>query len=367
MSSIRLANITKSFRDVKVFENIDLTIRDGEFFTFLGPSGCGKSTLLNLIAGLEEVSGGRIYFDDQDVTNLPPAKRDVAMVFQSYALYPHMSVFENIAFPLRIKKLDKGLIKKEVERVASVLGLQDLLDRKPRELSGGQRQRVALGRAMVRKPRVFLMDEPLSNLDARLRIEMRAELKRLHQKLGTTIVYVTHDQAEAMALSERIAILNNGTVQQCADPLSVYSRPANTFVAAFIGTPPMNIIETVVIEKSPPVLSLGNKKYKIAGADTLNLERVFLGVRPEDIVLKRVSRSGIESIVEIVEPEGARFLIDLLCDGVSIKAISNEKFNPGDKVYMELPEEKIHLFHHDTGRRIEFAPSPSGKNQTAGS
>lgn len=354
MSSIRLANITKSFRDVKVFENIDLTIRDGEFFTFLGPSGCGKSTLLNLIAGLEEVSRGKIYFDNQDVTHLPPAKRDVAMVFQSYALYPHMSVFENIAFPLKIKKLDKELIKEEVERVASVLGLHDLLDRKPRELSGGQRQRVALGRAMVRKPKVFLMDEPLSNLDARLRIEMRAELKRLHQKLGTTIVYVTHDQAEAMALSEKIAILNNGAVQQCDDPLSIYLRPANTFVASFIGTPPMNIIETVVIEKSPPLLSLGRKKYKLATAKNLNLERVLLGVRAEDIVLKPFSREGIESTVEIVEPEGPRFLIDLVFDGISLKAISDESFNPGDKVYMEIPDEKVHLFSCDTGERIEI-------------
>jgi multiple sugar transport system ATP-binding protein len=354
MSSIRLANITKRFKDVIVFENIDLTIHDGEFFTFLGPSGCGKSTLLNLIAGLEEVSGGKIYFDNQDVTHLPPARRDVAMVFQSYALYPHMSVFENIAFPLKIKKMDKTLIKKEVERVASVLGLQRLLDRKPRELSGGQRQRVALGRAMVREPRVFLMDEPLSNLDARLRIEMRSELKRLHQKLGTTIVYVTHDQAEAMALSERIAILNNGIVQQCADPLSIYSRPANTFVASFIGTPPMNIIETVVIEKSPPVLSLGKKRYKLARADTLNFERVLLGVRPEDIEIKPFSREGIEGIVEIVEPEGARFLIDLVFDGILLKAISDKRFNPGDKVYMEIPDEKIHLFTRDTGERIEI-------------
>ncbi|HHN64908.1 MAG TPA: ABC transporter ATP-binding protein [Nitrospirae bacterium] len=364
MSSIRLENITKRFGDNVVLRDINLEINDGEFFTFLGPSGCGKSTLLNIIAGLEEVSTGRILFDDQDVTGLPPARRDVAMVFQSYALYPHMTVFDNIAFPLKIKRFDRERIRREVERVASVLGLEELLDRKPRELSGGQRQRVALGRAMVRNPRVFLMDEPLSNLDARLRIEMRSELKRLHRRLGTTMVYVTHDQAEAMALSDRIAILNNSIIQQCADPLSVYSEPSNTFVARFIGTPPMNLIEARVRAKTPPVVELGRQTYQIAGLNEIGYDRVLLGIRPEDVVIKSSPDGGFEATVEIVEPEGARYLLDILFDGIMIKAVSEKAFGSGEKLYIEFPRDRVHLFAPHTGERINPPPDPTARENS---
>ncbi|MBI2290172.1 MAG: ABC transporter ATP-binding protein [Betaproteobacteria bacterium] len=240
MARIRFEGLEKRYGSQPVLAPLDLVIEDGEFFTFVGPSGCGKSTLLHLIAGIEAPQAGAIYFDHDRVDQLAPGARDVAMVFQSYALYPHLTVRENIAFPLRVRRLARAEIGREVGRVADALGLAALLDRKPRELSGGQRQRVALGRALVRRPRVFLMDEPLSNLDARLRLEMREELKRLHEAYRVTTIYVTHDQEEAMALSQRIAVLSAGRVQQCATPQQVYADPANLFVAQFVGSPPIN-------------------------------------------------------------------------------------------------------------------------------
>jgi len=251
MAEVRFEKVGKTYRDIRVIHGLNLTIQDGEFFTFVGPSGCGKSTVLNLIAGLVPVTEGNIYFDDTLVNENSPKERDVAMVFQSYALYPHMTVYRNIAFPLTMKKMHKKKIDEEVQRVAALLGLEQLLQRKPKELSGGQRQRVALGRAIIRKPKVFLMDEPLSNLDARLRIEMRAELKKLHHELNITTVYVTHDQSEALSLSERIAVLSDGAIQQCGTPQEVYLKPANTFVAGFIGSPPMNFMKATVKQASP--------------------------------------------------------------------------------------------------------------------
>ncbi|HEX6320581.1 MAG TPA: ABC transporter ATP-binding protein, partial [Burkholderiales bacterium] len=243
MARIRFAGLAKRFDAQVVLAPLELEIAEGEFFTFVGPSGCGKSTLLNLIAGVEAPSSGALWFDEVRVDALAPGARDVAMVFQSYALYPHLSVRENIAFPLRVRGTARAEIAREVERVAQVLGLSPLLERKPRQLSGGQRQRVALGRALVRRPRVFLMDEPLSNLDARLRLEMREELKRLHEAHGITTVYVTHDQEEAMALSQRVAVLNAGRIEQCGTPQAVYADPANLFVAQFLGSPPLNLLE----------------------------------------------------------------------------------------------------------------------------
>ncbi|NOZ24714.1 MAG: ABC transporter ATP-binding protein [Nitrospirae bacterium] len=354
MAEIRLENVGKTFKDVVVISGLDLTVRDGEFFTFLGPSGCGKSTILNLITGLEPVTSGNIYFDDILVNDLSPRDRDVAMVFQSYALYPHMTVYENIAFPLRMKKLDRETIRAEVEKAASVLGLEELLQRKPKELSGGQRQRVALGRAIVRKPKVFLMDEPLSNLDARLRVEMRAELKRLHRELKTTIVYVTHDQAEAMGLSERIAVLYRGEIQQCAPPLEIYTRPANTFVAGFIGSPSMNFFEAVVLSRKPLRADCNGMVLEPRVEKAPEADKVLLGMRPEDIRISAGRKAAAEAYVEMVELEGAAVWLDLRWRETSLKgkASVDQGIEAGDCINIELPHEKLHVFDIETGKRL---------------
>lgn len=297
MASIRFENLEKRFGRITVMKDLDLTIEDREFFTFVGPSGCGKSTILNLMAGLEDLTRGNIYFDEQVVNDIPPGERDVAMIFQSYALYPHMSVFDNIAFPLKIQKHPKEKIDEEVRRVANTLGLESMLDRRPKELSGGQRQRVALGRAIVRKPRVFLMDEPLSNLDARLRLEMREELKRLHDKYQTTTVYVTHDQEEAMVMSDRIAILSEGRIQQCGTPKEVYEKPANLFVAQFIGSPPINILDGALIDEVEDLKSLRKE---------LPDKEVVIGVRPADIDVYASEQEGaLTAKVTLLEPTGS--------------------------------------------------------------
>ncbi len=354
MAEIKLENANKAFKDTVIIRDMNLTIADGEFFTFLGPSGCGKSTILNLITGLESVTGGNIYFDKTLVNDLSPKERDVAMVFQSYALYPHMTVYENIAFPLRMKKTDKKTIREEVKKVASILGLEDLLHRKPKELSGGQRQRVALGRAIVRKPKVFLMDEPLSNLDARLRIEMRAELKRLHRELKTTIVYVTHDQAEAMGLSERIAVLNMGEIQHCATPLEIYTRPANTFVAGFIGSPSMNFLEADVLSKKPLRAGCNSRVFEPEAGTPPQADTILLGIRPEDIVVSTEEKTDTEAIVELVELESSIVWIDMRWKETRLKgkASIDENISAGDRVYIKMPDEKIHVFDMETGRRL---------------
>jgi multiple sugar transport system ATP-binding protein len=355
MAEIRFENVSKSFGVVKVVEGLTLTIHDGEFFTFVGPSGCGKSTILNLIAGLEEVTGGRILFDGQPVNGLSPKDRDVAMVFQSYALYPHMTVFENIAFPLRMKKEQAGIIEGEVRRVASLIGLGDLLGRRPRELSGGQRQRVALARAIVRKPRVFLMDEPLSNLDARLRVETRAELKKLHRELGITTVYVTHDQAEAMSLSDRIAVLNEGVVQQAGSPREVYAKPANVFVGGFIGSLPMNFLPCRMSSGRPPsveclgILLSPPVDLPVRGGECT------AGVRPEDVVVSAAGVEGdVEVTVSVVEPAGSFNWVDALRGDVSVKgtAAPDENLEPGKAAYLRFSNEKVSLFDPTTGRRF---------------
>ncbi len=354
MAEIQLKNVSKHFKDVVVFEGLTLTIRDGEFFTFLGPSGCGKSTLLNLIAGLEEITDGEILFDGQLVNDLPPRQRDVAMVFQSYALYPHMTVFDNIAFPLKMKKYDKQTIKREVEAVASILGLKGLLNRKPRELSGGQRQRVAFGRAIVRRPRVFLMDEPLSNLDARLRVEMRAELKKLHKELKTTIVYVTHDQAEAMGLSDRIAIINEGMIQQCATPVEIYTRPKNIFVATFVGSPAMNLIEGELLSEAPLRVKAGDLVLSISTEQPPRTDRVIIGIRPEDVEVSTSGETCYAATVELLEPEGARIWIDLIVGNIKIKGYSSigTSISPGQRVYLNIPVERVHVFDPVTKQRL---------------
>lgn len=346
MTAIRLQAVQKRFRTVTVLPALDLNIASGEFFTFLGPSGCGKSTILNLIAGIETPSGGDIFFDGQRVTELGATARDVAMVFQSYALYPHMTVRENLAFPLKNKRLARAAIDTAVAATAEQLGLTELLERKPRELSGGQRQRVALGRALVRKPRVFLLDEPLSNLDARLRLEMREELKRLHAELGITTVYVTHDQEEALALSGRIALLDHGQIQQCGTPLEIYEQPANLFVASFIGAPPMIVLD-------------GARCTELAAArervDPELLGRLWLGIRPADVrVTARPADHAIAAEVLLAEPTGAELWVVGAWQDQRIKgrAAPGEQINPGQRAYFSIRPACLHVFDKSSGKVV---------------
>lgn len=355
MARIRLENVRKRFGSVTVIGGMDLSIHDGEFFTFVGPSGCGKSTILNMLAGLEGVSGGAIYFDDVPVTNLSPSERDVAMVFQSYALYPHMTVYDNMAFPLRMREYERSRIESEVTRAASMLGLAELLERKPRELSGGQRQRVALGRALVRSPKVFLMDEPLSNLDARLRLETRGELKRLHRQLGTTTVYVTHDQAEALSLSDRIAVLDRGDIRQVGTPREVYSDPANTFVAGFMGSPSMNFVPAVVRGKEPLTVECNGLVLSPAVKRAPEEDSVLVGVRPEDIsISKRANGEGIAVSVLIVEPAGPFHWVDVAWGPAVLRGMAEaqEELAPGDRVRMVFRSDQALLFEAASGLRV---------------
>jgi multiple sugar transport system ATP-binding protein len=346
LAEIRFEGVEKRFKDVTVVAGLNLIIEDREFFTFVGPSGCGKSTILNMIAGLEGVSKGLIYFDGEPINGLSPGERDVAMVFQSYALYPHMTVYENIGFPLRVKNESKEKIDTEIKQVAVLLGLESLLTRKPRELSGGQRQRVALGRAIIRRPRAFLMDEPLSNLDAMLRIEMRGELKRLHQNLKKTIVYVTHDQEEAMVLSDRIAVLYEGKIMQCGHPIDVYRKPANLFIGEFIGSPPINVIDGLLFDDIAifkPVLKHFEK------AD------IVVGIRPSDIVVSgRSDEKTIEGEAVLLEPTGSDVWVDVLWRGIKIKgrASAEENIAPGRKAFFKIPPEKIHIFDKTSKERL---------------
>jgi len=352
MTKILLDKLVKKFGKVIAVNNITLEIKDGEFFTLLGPSGCGKTTTLRLVAGLEYPDQGRIYMDGQDVTDLPPKDRDVAMVFQNYALYPHMSVFDNIAFPLKIRKVPKQEIRRKVKEVAEMLQINELLDRKPRQLSGGQQQRVALARAIVREPKVFLLDEPLSNLDAKLRVYMRAELKALQKRLGVTTIYVTHDQVEAMTMADRIAVMNEGIVQQIGTPADIYHKPANTFVAGFIGSPPMNFIEC-------SLLTEGDKAFLDAGAFRYELDKEWfnilqskgtefiLGVRPEHIRVYLKEKPGtMPAEVYVVEPLGGETILNLMLGTQLIKVRYPGEINvsPKQKVYLEFIKEHVHIF-----------------------
>lgn len=355
MAEIRFEKVAKRFRQVSVIKELDLTIQDGEFFTFVGPSGCGKSTLLNMIAGLEPVSEGKILFDNKVVNDLSPKDRDIAMVFQSYALYPHMTVFENIAFPLRMKKVPKNRISEEVTRISGLLGLADLLQRKPKELSGGQRQRVALGRALIRKPEVFLMDEPLSNLDARLRIGMRAELKKLHQELHITTVYVTHDQSEALSLSNRIAVIHQGEIQQCGAPREVYGKPANVFVGGFIGSPPMNFVHGIIRKKTPLEIECNGRIFSPPVERHPESDKVILGIRPEDIpVSSGQTGTGIEGTVMITEPAGSFNWVDIDWNGKTIRgyAPADSEMQAGTKAWLEWPSDRILVFDADSEKRL---------------
>jgi multiple sugar transport system ATP-binding protein len=325
MGNITLTKVSKSFGATTVIPGIDLTIEDGEFVVFVGPSGCGKSTLLRLIAGLEDVSGGEIRIDGKDATTLPPAKRRLSMVFQSYALYPHMSVRGNIAFPLKMAGEDKAAIDRKVNDAARILNLTDYLDRKPRQLSGGQRQRVAIGRAIVRQPEAFLFDEPLSNLDAALRVNMRLEISELHQQLKTTMIYVTHDQVEAMTMADKIVVLQSGLIEQVGSPLELYRTPANRFVAGFIGSPKMNFVD-------------GTEAQKHGAAS--------IGIRPEH--LKISTEGGLwHGTVGVSEHLGSDTFLHVNVDGigtVTARADGEFSLHHGDKVHLTPEPDKIHRF-----------------------
>ncbi len=351
MANVNIRNVQKRFGAVNVIRDISVDIADGEFVVLVGPSGCGKSTLLRMIAGLEEMSDGEIRIGTRDVSNLRARDRDIAMVFQNYALYPHMSVADNMGFALKLKKADASEISERVNKAADILGLEKLLDRYPKQLSGGQRQRVAMGRALVRDPQVFLFDEPLSNLDAKLRVQMRAEIKSLHQRIKTTTIYVTHDQIEAMTMADKIVVLHDGVIEQVGAPLELYDRPANLFVAGFIGSPSMNFIDGRIEEgvfrtQKGLVLPLPENIKSAPPAGEL-----VYGIRPEHI---RASQSGIAGRAEIVEGTGSEIFAKLDCGGEEISCLFRERLAIayGDTVSISIDPASVHLFDKSTGRRI---------------
>ena len=355
MASVSLDKVQKNYGALNVLEAVDLEISDGEFVVLVGPSGCGKSTLLRMIAGLEEVSAGEIRIGERVVNDVAPKDRDIAMVFQSYALYPHMDVSANMGFSLALRKTDKGAIDNRVSGAADRLGLNKLLQRLPRQLSGGQRQRVAMGRAIVRDPKVFLFDEPLSNLDAKLRVHMRTEIKALHQQLKTTSVYVTHDQVEAMTMADRIVVMHDGVVQQVGAPLELYDRPANAFVAGFIGSPGMNFLPATVQRlgaQTVAVLADGQKLAVPAGLPLTDGEKISVGVRPEHL---RVQSDGpLAAEVEVVEPLGmsTQFYARMASQQICVFAMGRISVKPGDTVRLGASPESMHLFAPGSGRRI---------------
>ena len=359
---VRLDGVSKSFGSVVAVNEIDLTIEEKEFVTLLGPSGCGKTTLLRMIAGLEKVSRGSIYFGDNLVNNLPPASRDVAMVFQNYALYPHFNVSKNIGYGLKVRKTPKAEIQQRVGEVARILEIEDLLNRKPRQLSGGQRQRVALGRAIIRNPFLFLMDEPLSNLDAKLRVIMRAEIKRFHIKLETTTIYVTHDQLEAMTMSDKIAVINNGTLQQFTTPQEIYNRPANIFVASFIGSPPMNLLHGTLTHDKGPALIFGLDRQPLPPAlhDAVRScaegKKLILGIRPQEISLNNpAAPEDLRAKVRLVELVGSEKLIDLSCsDDVKLmaKVKAEQEISVAQTLGVHFNPSRLHLFDPETGKAL---------------
>ena len=350
MSEIRLEKVRKAYGPVVAVHGVDLTIHDGEFVVFLGPSGCGKSTTLRMLAGLEEITSGKIFIGDRDVTALEPKDRNIAMVFQNYALYPHKTIYENLAFGLRMRKMDPAQIDTRVQRAAKMLGLDEYLQRKPKQLSGGQMQRVAIGRAMVRNPEVFLLDEPLSNLDAKLRVRMREEIARLHQEVGTSMVYVTHDQVEAMTLANRIVIMRDGHVQQVGAPLEVYDRPVNLFVAGFIGSPEMNLVEG---HASNGVFKSGALQIKLPEQYQNVNEDVVLGIRPEHIALGE-GPDALSFEVGVIEQLGAQTLTIGEIGGARLRILTDrvDNWSFGQKIPVRLQPGRLHLFSKATGQRI---------------
>jgi len=357
MASVDIGKVDKFFGTTQVLYGVEIEISDGEFVVLVGPSGCGKSTLLRMIAGLEEISGGEISIGNRVVNNVPPKDRDIAMVFQNYALYPHMTVYDNMAFSLKLAKAPKDEIKKRVDRAAEILGLQEFLARYPRQLSGGQRQRVAMGRAIVRDPQVFLFDEPLSNLDAKLRVQMRTEIKELHQRLKTTSIYVTHDQIEAMTMADRIVVLHDGVVEQVGEPLELYDHPANLFVAGFIGSPAMNFVDATIKRNggAPSAVAPDGTRLPLSPqAGGRDGQQIVYGIRPEHLDLIDASANGLSAEVVVVEPTGAEILVFTHLAGQEVSVVFKErhKFRPGDKIGLTPHAGTVHLFDKQTGERI---------------
>ncbi|MEZ4731513.1 MAG: ABC transporter ATP-binding protein [Caldilineaceae bacterium] len=370
MARIEYKNISKRFGAVTALDVLNLTVSDQEFVTLVGPSGCGKSTTLNITAGLEDPSGGELYIDGRLVNAVPPGDRDIAMVFQSYALYPHKTVRDNIGFGLKVRKMPKPEIAKRVQEAATLLGIADLLDRKPRELSGGQRQRVALGRAITRNPKVFLLDEPLSNLDAKLRVQMRAELKLLFERIQGTVIYVTHDQAEAMTMSDRVVVMNKGVVQQVGTPLAVYNLPSNEFVAGFLGSPAMNFVPCQVQQSGDEVIATADGLRWVlpfsgehAAAERVAKNRarlqgkLTLGIRPEDLVLVTTApdaQAAIPCRVTLVEHMGASnlFIVQAGKQQLTIAAPADFYLPPGSNAAIVVNPAKVHFFESSSGRNV---------------
>ncbi|MDB5530694.1 MAG: sugar transporter ATP-binding protein [Devosia sp.] len=353
MATVQIRDVLKSYGTLQVIHGISLDIADGQFVALVGPSGCGKSTLLRMIAGLEEISGGDVEIGDVIVNDLPPKDRDIAMVFQNYALYPHMTVAQNMGFSLRMQGVSKAEIRAKVERAAEILGLQQLLDRHPRHLSGGQRQRVAMGRAIVRAPQVFLFDEPLSNLDAKLRVQMRGEIKELHQRLQTTTVYVTHDQIEAMTLADRIVVLNAGRIEQVGSPLELYDTPETLFVAGFIGSPAMNLIKgTVALGDGPSIVTADGASLPLPSVPGLEAGReVTYGFRPEHL---SIDPAGMPAKVVVIEPTGSETQVNARLGATAITAIFRDRvnFRPGDSIPLLPDNKRAHVFDTQTGQRL---------------
>jgi multiple sugar transport system ATP-binding protein len=359
MAQVLMKNLNKKYDEVHAVKDVNLNIRDKEFVVLVGPSGCGKSTTLRMVAGLEEITGGEIVIGDRVVNDLPPKDRDIAMVFQNYALYPHMTVYDNMAFGLKMRKFAKAEIEKRVREAAEILGIQELLKRKPRQLSGGQRQRVAVGRAIVRHPQVFLFDEPLSNLDAKLRVQMRVELKRLHDRLETTAIYVTHDQVEAMTLGDRVVVMKDGWVQQVGEPLELYGKPANRFVAGFIGSPAMNLMEATIAEAGGTMWAeAGPARVQVPADRTDRLrpykgQHVTLGVRPEDLRLASGSDPAgyvLDAVVDVVEPLGSEILLDVKVGASSVVARvePSVRVKVHEPIRLALAPERLHFFDAKT-------------------
>ena len=394
MASVELENIDKTYDNgFQAVKNLNLKVEDGEFLVLVGPSGCGKTTALRMVAGLEDISGGELRIGDRRVNEVPPKDRDIAMVFQSYALYPHMTVAENIGFSLKLRKVDKGEIEKRVKEAADMLGLDELLDRRPKQLSGGQRQRVAMGRAIVREPQVFLMDEPLSNLDAKMRVQTRAEISRIQQRLGVTTIYVTHDQVEAMTMGTRVAVMKKGVLQQVDSPQFIYDNPANLFVAGFIGSPPMNLCEGIIVptDNGEVDVVIGENRLRVPSAAVSERgipvpdasgRKVVVGIRPEDMhdgALTEVDdRRMLHATVDITEALGsevmAYFGVDaqqVFSDGAKrddeeeLKSIganagstfvasfnARSRVRPGDKIQVAVDTTRLHFFDPDSGDRL---------------
>ncbi|MBU0583228.1 MAG: sn-glycerol-3-phosphate ABC transporter ATP-binding protein UgpC [Alphaproteobacteria bacterium] len=349
MAQVAIRNVSKAFGSVQVLHGIDVDIADGEFVALVGPSGCGKSTLLRMIAGLEAVTGGTVAIGDRIVNHLPPSERDIAMVFQNYALYPHKTVAQNMGFALKMRGVERAQIDERVRTAAEILDLTPYLGRYPRQLSGGQRQRVAMGRAIVRNPKVFLFDEPLSNLDAKLRVQMRAEIKELHQRLKTTTIYVTHDQVEAMTMADKIVVMQAGRIEQVGAPLELFDRPANTFVAGFIGSPAMNMLKGSVeadgVRVGSALLPLSGDQQVSAG------QEVVYGVRPEHF---EIADEGLPARISVVEPTGSETTVVLRFGGSEIVALFRERhdFKPGETLLLRPRKELVHLFDPKDGQRL---------------